>query len=238
MSVYTISDLHLSFACSKPMNIFGDNWEDHAQHLSENWRAKIKEEDCVVIPGDISWGMTLDEVLPDLMFIEKLPGRKVISKGNHDYWWQTAKKLNEFKEEHNITTITFLHNNSMIYVGENGEETAICATRGWKCPGDPDFTDEDLKIYNRELIRLENSLKSGRKDNRDLLLFLHYPPFNIKREGSGFTRIIDNYVVRKCCYGHLHGKNSHKNAFNGNINGTEYLLISSDYLGFSPLKIL
>lgn len=240
MSVFTISDLHLSFCSDKPMDIFGVHWENHADQISENWISNVRDEDVVVMPGDISWAMTLEELLPDILYIEKLPGYKVISKGNHDYWWPTAKKLKEFQQLHNIQTITFLHNSSY-NCGINEIEYILCATRGWKCPGDNDFSSDDLKIYNRELQRLETSIKSGMKEQAEIIVFIHYPPFNYRKEESGFTKILEKYKVKKCYYGHLHGKNAHQNALIGKMNDesvTEYQLVSCDYLSFNPLKIL
>lgn len=240
MSVYAISDLHLAFFTEKPMDVFGDHWEDHAIKIKENWTRTVKENDLVVLPGDTSWAMTLDEFLSDIMFIEELPGHKIISKGNHDYWWQTEKKLKEFKSSNRIETVTFLHNNAYIFEHE-GKEYSICATRGWKCPGDTDFNQDDMKVYKRELQRLETSIQKGMNGEREMLVFIHYPPFNNKKEESGFTEILERYKIKKCFYGHLHGRMVHEKALIGKLDNeslTEYYLVSCDYLGFSPLKIL
>lgn len=240
MALYVISDLHLSFSEDKPMDIFGDKWQDHHEKIENNWKKTVKDGDQVVIPGDTSWAMQLDDFMPDLIFLENLPGHKIISKGNHDYWWQSAKKLKEFKEKNNITSITFLHNNSHPF-SHGGVEYLLCGTRGWKCPGDKDFTQEDMKIYKREVQRLERSILSGKNENNQVIAFIHYPPFNYQRQESDFTQILERYGVKECYYGHLHGENAHKSALNGKIKDedtTSYYLVSSDYLDFVPFKIL
>lgn len=240
MSVYAISDLHLAFFTDKPMDIFGEHWEGHAEKIKENWTKTVRDDDLVVIPGDISWAMTLDEFLADIMFIDELPGLKIISKGNHDYWWQTSRKLREFTKQNNIESVIFLHNNAYVFE-HDGKEYAICATRGWKCPGDTDFNQDDMKVYKREISRLETSIQKGRDGGRELLVFIHYPPFNNKREASGFTELLEKHQIKKCYYGHLHGRLTHEKALIGRLDDeslTEYYLVSCDYLGFNPLKIL
>ncbi|MDF2524047.1 MAG: Calcineurin-like phosphoesterase, partial [Clostridiales bacterium] len=146
MAVYAISDLHLAISIDKPMDIFGDRWINYMKKLKDNWEQVVKEEDSVIITGDISWATYLEQAVEDFRFIEALPGDKVISKGNHDYWWSTASKLDTFRTENNLSSIRFMHNNS--YKLEN---IILCGTRGWKCPGDEDFSAEDRKIYDREL---------------------------------------------------------------------------------------
>ena len=226
--LFAIADLHLSFSCDKPMDIF-PGWEDHASRIETNWRKVVGENDTVVVPGDISWAMTTEEARPDLDFINKLPGRKIIGRGNHDYWWNTMSKLNAFKEENGWDTISFLFNNAYEF-----EDYAIAGCRGW--PFD-EMSDESEKVLSREAGRLELSLAAAEKTGKEPLAFLHYPP--IVCDSSQCREIVDvlkKYGVKYCFYGHLHGA-SVKNAFNGKKDGIEYRLISADSLGFCPKMI-
>ncbi|MBE6008873.1 MAG: serine/threonine protein phosphatase [Lachnospiraceae bacterium] len=228
MSLFAISDLHLSAVMNKPMDIFGDNWAGHTEKIEKNWKEMIKEEDMVLIPGDISWGMSLDEAIPDLEFIDSLPGKKVLMSGNHDYWWTSVSKLNKMFE-----TMTFVKNTFFNY-----GDTAICGSRGWVCPNDTAFTKHDEKIYNRELIRLKLSLDGAvRAGYKDIICMMHYPPANDKKETSGFTEIFEQYGIKEVIYGHLHGKYSFPTGIKGEVNGVNYRLVSADYLDFKPLKI-
>lgn len=232
MAVYAISDLHLALSIDKPMDIFGDRWSNYMERLRTHWTQTVGEEDYVVIPGDISWATYLEQAFDDFNFIEALPGIKIISKGNHDYWWTTLSKLEQFLSSKELGTIRFMHNNSF-----NLGKIILCGTRGWKCPGDEDFSGEDRKIYNRELQRLELSLKSAAGgSNESLMVALHYPPFNSKKEPSEFVEIMGTYNVKICLYGHLHGE-SFRNAFVGETRGIDFKLISADYLNFTPLKL-
>ncbi len=233
MALYAISDLHLALGVDKPMDIFGVHWTNYMDKLKLHWEETVEEDDTVIIPGDISWATYLEQAVADFKFIDCLPGNKIISKGNHDYWWNTISKLNEFLEKYSLKTINFMHNNSFEL-----EKRIICGTRGWKCPGDTDFSDDDQKIYNRELKRLELSLENGRKANHDkkIIVAMHYPPFNVKMQPSGFVDIMRNYDVRTCLYGHLHAKSISK-AVMGEINGIEYKLVSADYLEFRPIEV-
>lgn len=239
MKIYTIGDLHLSMAVDKPMDIFGTKWANHQEKLTEYWEKTVKEEDLVVIPGDISWGMTPEEAIPDLIYIEELPGKKILLKGNHEYWWGTMNKLKELKATNHLDSVEFLHN-SYIYIEE--KDLCICGTRGWKCPEGWDgasFSAQDEKIYNREIQRLELSLKAGKEKSDNIVCFMHFPPFNNKGESSGFTILMEKYGVKHCYYGHLHGP-SLKDAINGKISEdtmTEYHLVSGDYLGFNPVLV-
>ncbi|MCT4596004.1 MAG: metallophosphoesterase [Anaeromicrobium sp.] len=226
MSLYAIGDLHLSFSTEKPMDIFGENWIDHHIKIEENWKSKITNEDTVLIPGDISWAMSLEDAKVDLEWIDKLPGKKILLRGNHDYWWTSLKKMNSLFEN-----MVFLQNNHVEY-----EDYAICGTRGWICPNDNKFTDHDQKVYDRELHRLKLSLDSTKKDK--ILVMTHYPPTNDKLQESAFTKIYEEYNVEKVIYGHLHGKHSYNTGFKGCRNNVEYLLTSCDYLDFNPVKIL
>lgn len=239
MDIYTLGDLHLSYAVDKPMDIFGERWNNHQEKIKAAWYETVSDEDIVVVPGDISWAMTTEEVVPDLIYIEELPGRKILMKGNHEYWWGTLNKLNELKSEKKLDSIEFLYNN-YIYIEE--KNLAICGTRGWKCPGGWDtgaFSAQDTKIYKREIQRLEMSLRAGRKVTDDIVCFMHFPPCNNKWEESGFTELMEQFQVKHCYYGHLHGP-SQKDAINGKIAAgliTEYHLVAGDYLNFKPVLV-
>lgn len=231
MSVYAVGDLHLALSVDKPMDVFGGRWQDYMKRIERNWRNKVIPEDYVLIPGDVSWATYLNHAHGDFAFIDSLPGRKIISKGNHDYWWTTMNKLESFIEINKFDSIRFLHNNSY-----NLGSMTVCGTRGWKCPGDDEFDDEDEKLYNREIQRLELSLKSALDKDIPLTAMLHYPPFSSGARTSGFTEVMKAYNVRKCIYGHLHGEYL-KNAFEGFIEGIEYIFVSADHLAFDPIKI-
>ncbi len=219
MALFAMSDLHLPLGIDKPMEIFGGGWDNYVTRIAENWKSFIKETDTVLIGGDVSWATYLEEALPDFQFIEALPGKKIISKGNHDYWWTTASKLRAFSEENGLDTITFLHNNSVLVEGY-----AICTCRGWKSPYESDFNGEDRKIYEREMLRLELSLKEGCKLSDKRIVMMHYPP------DVGFAEILTEYNVEFCVYGHLHGKK----AWNKFMQSERDLLVSADYLEFKP----
>lgn len=228
MALYAISDLHLALSADKPMDIFGDNWYMHHEKIKDNWKAVVKNEDTVLVAGDISWSMNMEEGEKDLLWIHELPGKKIIIKGNHDYWWGSITKLNSMYSD-----MMFIQNNHFDY-GEYG----ICGTRGWVCPGSDRFGSDDLKIYNRELIRLRLSLDSARKHGyHKLIAMIHYPPTNEKFEDSGFTDIFREYGVEKVIYGHLHGP-FHYKVLNGVRDGIEYVMTSSDYIDFNPVRLL
>lgn len=229
MALYTISDLHLGFNVEKPMDIFGDKWKDHCEKIKTNWIAQIKEEDTVLIAGDISWSLKDEDSKYDLDWIDALPGRKIISKGNHDYWWGSISKLNALYEN-----TKFLQNNFYVY-----EDYAICGTRGWICPGSDKFTSKDDKIFKRELIRLKLSLESAKKEGFDkFIVMLHYPPTNETFEESEIIKILKEYNVEKVIYGHLHGPVLYGEVLDGELDGIQYILTSADYLNFNPKRIL
>lgn len=233
MALYAISDLHLALSIDKPMDVFGEKWSNYMQRLENNWRDVIQPDDHVIIPGDISWATYLEQAEEDFKFIDSLPGRKIISKGNHDYWWTTHSKLELFITENNFSSISFMHNNS-VRIGN----TAICGTRGWICPGDDGFGADDRKIYNREVQRLELSIKSALSADVDnIIAALHYPPFNSKRQPTDFLEIMKKYGVKLCVYGHLHGE-GFKNAVEGEFDGIAFKLVSADFLTFCPMKIM
>ena len=231
MALYTIADLHLPLGIDKPMDIFGKAWENYVERLADNWQSIIKENDLVVLPGDFSWATYLEQSERDFEYLHKLNGRKILLKGNHDYWWTTMNKLREFTAAHGYDDIDFLQNNSFMY-----EDIAICGTRGWLHPAWDSFSEEDRKIFDREVLRLELSLKSA-KDYREIFVFTHYPPMSLGKEGNAFTDMMKSYGVTKCIYGHLHAA-SHKNAMQDKVDGIEYMLVSGDYLAFEPKKLV
>lgn len=228
MSLYAISDLHLAFNTNKPMDIFGEKWYKHHEKIENSWRSKINDDDMILIAGDISWAMKAEDSLEDLNWIESLPGKKIISKGNHDFWWGSISKLNSMYEN-----TKFLQNNFYTY-----GEYAICGTRGWICPGSDKFTEKDEKIYSRELIRLRLSLDEAKKNGFEkFIVMIHYPPTNEKFEESEFKKIFEEYSVEKVIYGHLHGPALNR-VLNGVYDGVEYIMTSADYLDFEPKLII
>ncbi len=229
MAIYAISDLHLSFGTNKPMNIFG--WADHPDNVKENWLKTINADDYVLIPGDISWGINLEEAAPDLAFIESLPGKKILSKGNHDYWWSTLNKFRSFFSEKGYTSLKMLHNNAY-----SAGPYTICGTRGWKSQDDENFNQEDKKIFNRELERLKLSVKEGLKLGGELIAMLHYPPFDLNHNPNEFAGILKEFNVKTCIYGHIHGK-ANETWKDETIDGIRYLLVSCNIIDFIPVKL-
>ncbi|MGN1002260.1 MAG: metallophosphoesterase [Oscillospiraceae bacterium] len=228
MSLYVIGDLHLSLGGEKPMDVFGGRWENYVNKLLEGF-AHVKPEDTTVLCGDLSWGMNLLEAGEDFRFIHRLPGKKIILKGNHDYWWTTATKAYRFFEENGIDSIAILNNNCHFY-----GDLALCGTRGWfyeEEKGD----EHDRKMLARELLRLEASLQAA--GEREKLVFLHYPPKLLNYECTEILDLLEKYGVRDCYYGHLHSGGCSM-AWQGETRGTRYHLVSADYLHFIPLKIL
>ena len=219
MAIYAISDLHLSLGIEKQMDIFGDNWIK-----------KVKEKDLVLLPGDFSWAMYLEETVKDFEFINNLPGKKLLLKGNHDYWWTTLKKIKEFLEEHKFENIDFLYNNSYFF-----DNKIIAGTRGWS-----EQEEQPEKIIRRENIRLKLSLKEGIEkygEDKEIIVCMHYPPFNSYEEiDLNFIKTMKEFNVKKCIYGHIHGE-SQKEARQGIIDGIEIQMVSSDYLDFDLIKI-
>ena len=226
MSIYSISDLHLGISSDKPMDIFGPKWENYLDILKENWQSTVKPEDLVLIPGDISWAMYINEADEDFRFLHELNGIKLVSKGNHDYWWETLQKLNRYTEEKGFSSIHFLHNSVYVY-----ENIAICAAKGYPDNGK---SEEDQKLYRRELSRLQLSLDMAKKSGAKIIyVMLHYPP----TLQSEFAGLMEAYGVSRCLYGHLHGS-SHQIATEGIYGGVEYKLVSADYLRFKPLLLM
>lgn len=229
MALYAISDLHLPLGVDKPMDIFGPAWENYVERLWQNWQTIVKNDDVVVLPGDFSWATYIEDAKRDFDFLNKLNGKKILLKGNHDYWWETASKMRRFFDENSYDTISFLQNDSYVY-----KDKAICGTRGWTIPN-ISASEEDRKIYNREVQRLELSLASA-PEEKEKIVFTHYPPLTLKTESSDFVRVFEKYSVKLCVYGHLHAKSS-DSAITGYIGGIKYLLVSCDYLKFMPVKL-
>ncbi len=231
--IYTIGDLHLSFGCDKPMDIFS-GWTNYVERLQNNWNSKITDDDTVILPGDHSWAMKLEDSRNDLEFIDKeLNGKKILVKGNHDLWWATMKKVTDFTNENGFSTLSFLFNNAYLV-----EDIVICGTRGWiRENGEP----ADQKVLNREAGRLEMSLQAGMKLAKDgkheIVAFIHYPPIYGTEENTPIIELLHKYGVKRCYYAHLHGY-SIKGALNGERDGINYKLVSADGVGFDPVKII
>lgn len=234
MALFALSDPHLAIACEKPMDIFGSRWQDHTARLEANWKAEVGVDDTVVVGGDISWAMQLADALPDLQFLHGLPGRKILLRGNHDYWWTSVRKLENLVAEHGLDTLEFLRNNAF-RVGSD----IVCGTRGWLLPEDPEFTMADRKIFDREVGRLQLSLEAAgqiRTPGDRLNVFLHYPPIGRGQAVNGMTGLLARFGVDRCIYGHVHGEAA-SHCFQGRRESVEYRLASADYLGFKPLRL-
>ena len=234
MAIYVIADLHLSFNTDKPMNIFGENWNNYEEKIKKDWQSKVKQEDIVILPGDFSWAMYLKDTIKDFEFINNLPGKKILLKGNHDYWWTTVTSMRKFLIDNEIKNIDFLYNNSYEF-----EDKIIVGTRGWNQSDDK----EDKRLNKREVDRLELSIKDGISkygENKEIIAFMHYPPitkYNLQNNlKSDYIEIIKKYGIKRCYYGHLHAS-SIKDAVEGNIEGIELKLVSSDRLDFKLLKV-
>ena len=229
MALYAIGDLHLSFSTDKPMDVFGGGWINYTEKIKTGFQM-LQPEDVCVLCGDISWGMHLEESLEDFLFINKLPGRKIILKGNHDYWWGTTAKMNAFFESNGITGIDILHNNCFFY-----EDTAICGTRGW-LPDEELSAEQNRKIMAREVTRLRTSLQAA-GDANTKLCFFHYPPRFKNTVCHDIISAMNEYGVKKCMYGHLHAE-GHRLAVRGAAEGIEYEIVSADFMDFTPLKVM
>lgn len=231
MALYAIGDLHLSFTVNKPMEVFGREWKNHAAKIEKNWRKRVHETDTVVITGDHSWGRNLQECEADLAFIEALPGRKILLRGNHDMFWD-AKKTRKLNERYQ-GRLAFLQDNYYAY-----GEYALAGTKGY-CYEGLDSPEHYEKIMVREMQRLKTSFESAAADGyRKFLMFLHYPPTSIGEMESGFTKMAEFYGAEKVIYSHCHGKERFQDSFLGYVNGIEYRLVSSDYLKFRPALIM
>jgi predicted phosphohydrolase len=230
MKIWGISDLHLSFASNKPMDIFGDHWYNHAEKMAGYWDKLISHEDIVLVPGDLSWAMKLQDAKLDLDWIAKRPGLKILVKGNHDLWWSSIGKVRTFIDKSCIA----LQNDSYD-IGE----FVIAGSRCWSAPGSFDYTEHDEKIYQRELQRLKISLEHACKlaPNKPIIAAIHYPPFTMKKENTAFADLLEQYPVKICVYGHLHTQKSFQYAFEGMRNNILYMMLSCDYLHFKPRLI-
>ena len=224
-----MGDLHLSLSSDKSMDIFG-GWENYVERIKDNWNREVSPEDTVVVPGDISWAMSLKEAEADFRFIHELPGRKIILKGNHDYWWTTAAKMNNFLAENGFDSIFILHNNHYAY-----ENYGICGTRGWI---NDDTEPADAKVLAREANRLEASISSAESAGLEPLVFLHYPPLYGNEYNPDLLEVMYRHNIKRCWYGHIHGRKGHQNAVNGERDGIVFQLVSADYVQFCPVKIM
>ena len=225
LSIYAISDLHLSFKNNKPMDIFGDIWKEHDKKIKKNWEEKVGENDLVLLPGDFSWATYLDDTYPDFEYLNNLPGRKILLKGNHDYWWSTVTSMRRYLDKNNFKSIDFLYNNSYCF-----ENNIIVGTRGWSALEEGDTE----KMIIRECERLELSFTDGINKygkDKEIIVCMHYPPM------KEFLEIMKKYNVKVCLYGHLHGKQQ-LDVKEGIVNGINLLMVSSDYLGFNLKKIV
>lgn len=237
MSVYAISDLHLSTneETNKSMEVFGARWNSYTEKIIKNWNNLVSENDTVIIPGDISWAMTLEEALSDFKLIDSLPGNKIIGKGNHDYWWSTQSKIDMFFKKNNIKSIRCLHNNAFEVEG-----LMICGSRGWfndeKSSNIPDNTDYN-KIVSRETMRIKRSLDMANSINatKEKIVFLHFPPIFKDFRCDEIEAVLKGYNVRRCYFGHIHGVYDCPRSFED--SGITYSIISADYLGFTPLFV-
>ncbi len=229
MKIFAIADLHFDFKKEKPMDVFGDNWENHEEKIIENWKNTVNEDDLVLIAGDISWALKLEDALEDLIKIENLPGTKIIGKGNHDYWWSTSNKL----EKLGLKTIKFLKNNFYKF-----DDITVCGTRGWDTMEEHSEDVSNEKIFLRELNRLKISIESAKETNGKILVMLHYPPFNSNGLPNQFFDLMKDYNADICVYGHLHGVEGHKNVREGLIDNMMVHCVSSDYIDFTLKRIL
>lgn len=225
MSLFAIADTHLSFGTNKPMDSF-PGWENYTDRLKENWNKIIDNDDFVVIAGDISWAMNFDELKSDFDFINKLNGKKIILKGNHDYWWNTMSKMNKFIEENQFDTITILHNSAFDF-----DDFSVCGSRGWFFDSEEEHNE---KVLNREVMRVKTSIECAKNDEK--IVFLHYPPVTENQCCDEILNLLKENGIKKCYYGHLHG-GAAKYAFDDNFDGIDFKLISADRLKFVPLLI-
>lgn len=225
--IYGIGDLHFDYSKEKAMDIFGDNWIDHEERIIEDWKRKVMDEDLVLIPGDISWALKLEDAYFDLKRIDELPGKKVFIKGNHDYWWQSLNKMSNL----DLDSLFFIQNNAYNY-----KDIGIGGSRGWRSRDCESFEESDEKIFKRELLRLRNSLSSIDKNARFKIAMIHYPPFNMDLNPNEFVDIMKEFNIDLCLYAHLHAE-GHKYVVEGEIDGIDFKCVSSDYLKFE-LKLL
>ncbi len=225
MAIYVIGDLHLSFNSDKPMDVFGEHWLKHYEKIECDWRSRVQPSDLVILAGDTSWASSLEDAKLDLDWIESLPGKKLLLKGNHDYWWSTLKKMRAV-----VRTMDFLHNNAYVF-----ENYCIVGTRGWDAPLDFSVENADSKIYNRECNRLKISIDAAPKDLQKICI-LHYPPFDERGRETPITKLIEESGIKRVYFGHIHS--AYQNVRQGVVNGVSYSLISCDYIDFKLHKIM
>jgi len=230
MSIFVIADLHLSFETNKPMNVFGENWEDHEKKIENNWRNKVNEKDLVILPGDFSWAMKLEDTFKDFQYLNNLPGKKLLLKGNHDYWWGSISRVREAAPD---DSFYFLQNDCVRF-----GNLLLAGSRGWTCPGSADFTEHDEKLYLREAERFRlafREVKARREEGDRLFVLMHYPPMNLKKEPTLFTELFEENGVEKVVFGHLHGAVYYP--VKCERAGIEYFLTSCDKIKFSLMEI-
>lgn len=227
MSIFVIGDTHLSFSSDKPMDVF-KGWQDYEKKIEKNWQNLVDENDTVIINGDFSWGMSLEETEKDFEFLNKLNGKKIISKGNHDYWWNTVSKMNNFVREKGFETISFLHNNAF-RVGN----ISVAGTRGWFFDAEKENID---KVLARECARLQRSIDAAKELGGETVVFLHYPPVALLKDCEPILDVLIKNGIKRCYYGHLHG-GAVKTAVNGEKHGIKFKLVSADYLNFCPYNV-
>ncbi|MBR4874201.1 MAG: metallophosphoesterase [Clostridia bacterium] len=226
--MFAISDLHLSFSADKPMDVFGEKWKGYEERLAQNWNSVVGKDDFVLMPGDSSWATYLEDAKEDFSYIENLNGTKIISKGNHDYWWETMSKLSGFLAENNFSTIKFLHNTV-----EKIGDFAVCGCKGYPETESEPNNEEEKKLYNRELSRLKNGILKAKELGTDrIIVMLHYPP----GENTEFARVLREEKVDICVFGHIHG-DYFKGVTMGDVGGCMCRLVSCDYLKFMPYLI-
>jgi predicted phosphohydrolase len=227
MRLFAIGDLHLS-SQGKTMDIFGPQWKNHQERLFHNWRQTVQPEDIVLVAGDLSWALKLQEAMTDLRQVGELPGIKILIRGNHDYWWSSRRKVNSVLP-HGMVAI-----NASAWTHH---DLSIVGTRGWNIPGTVRFDEKDHKIYLRELNRLKIGLEQvPRKETQKIVVMVHYPPLTRAIPSSGFTDLLESFGVSVCVYAHLHGEDQ-KIAFEGTHNGVTFLFVACDHLGFQPLRV-
>lgn len=237
MALFTLADLHLSLSGEKPMDVFGGSWVRFEERLKEYWHYMVREDDTVVVPGDISWAMNLEDAKADLEFIHRLPGKKILMKGNHDYWWASQKKMIEFLEENHLTSLSVLQNSAV-----EAEGMILCGSRGWMC--EDKMTEQDEKVLQREAIRFRLSLEEGRKiqmqkekmgEKAEIVCFSHYPILTASQRTSPIFPVLKEFGVRRVYYGHLH--NWGTKPLVEEFDGISFTLVSSDYRNFTPVRI-
>ncbi len=238
MALFTLADLHLSLSGEKPMDVFGGNWVNFESHLKEYWEYMVRPEDTVVVPGDISWAMTVEEGKADFDFLNSLPGEKILMKGNHDYWWSSMAKLQAFVENEGYSTLRFLHNDALFC-----QRKILCGSRGWMC--EDKMTSHDEKILQREAMRFRLSLEKGKKiadreeaegrGRPEIIAFSHYPMITAAQRDNPILDVLQEFGVKRLYYGHLH--NWGTKPLYDLWNGIELTLVSSDYRNFTPVRI-